>query len=188
MMKLDETKRGGTHMTNDNNRYGPMFELKLISESFLDTLVNNMAIDAWASFSGIDPRQAYAIATDGEIHIFAMSATKDTEALRDSLFRLLDLTPLGWNWSLNLEAIETFSLPFMNLLLTFGHHLDLRGGRLTVTGFRVPGNWAAFSDLFQRRCFEHDITWVRCDDNGKQKRDALIPRRWGKAPSRKGCA
>jgi hypothetical protein len=63
---------------------------------------------------------------------------------------------------LNVEAVTSINLRFMDCLLVAGIGLRQAGGTLTLTGFRIPAELALFSKMFEARCKEHHINWVPC--------------------------
>ena len=121
----------------------------------------------YMSFLENDPCHVKVTATSDAIEIEAMPMVESNsvEDLEKTLHQLLELKQLPGKWSLDLAAIKTFNLRFMDLLLTIGRHLHLRGGALTITGFRVPAALAMFSEPFKKRCQDHHITWITCNEN-----------------------
>lgn len=150
----------------DSSSYQTRSERTRVPEGIdLSAAVGDTACaDDWASLHGIDPCQVRATAKPGEIQIFALPCGESTGALIDTLFRLKDLTPPGWNWLLNLEATETADLRVMDSLLSIGRHLRADGGALTIKGLRFSANLAPFPELFKSKCRERSIDLVMCSD------------------------
>ena len=118
----------------------------------------------WTSSLDANPRHVQVTAAPGTIDIQATATGEDgSEGLTHTLHQLLEQTPLGWNWSLDLATVKTFSLRFMDSLLSIGRHLQRRGGALAITGFLIPPDLEIFLDVFQTRCIEHHITLVMHD-------------------------
>lgn len=133
---------------------------------FSEDAVDATGTSAWASFLGINAEHVSVSASLGSLDIHVMPITGHTcvEDAVYALHRLLEVTPPRWNWSLDLAAVKTFDLRFMDSLLTIGRELDLRGGALTIKEFRIPDMFGVFSELFKCRCDEYHITWVKPDD------------------------
>jgi len=157
----------------DNDAQTPRDQIATANENVLEeggsyptAMLEPVSARECTSFFGVAPHHVRVTAAGlGAIDIQVMPTveTSCAENLIHTLHQLLELTPLGWNWSLDLAAVKTFNLRFMDSLLTIGHHLHLVGGALTIKRFRVPASLAVFWEVFQRQCMEHNITLVMCD-------------------------
>jgi len=131
-----------------------------------DPVFNGLQIpEDCTSFLGLDPSQMRIHARPGtlDIQITSSNGTSNNSELVNALHYLLEETPVKWNWLLNLTALRTFDLLFIDTLIAVGKYLHRQSGYLIIKGLRESTIPAAFLDLFQQRCQEVNIEVIWAD-------------------------
>ena len=111
------------------------------------------------SFLELDPKSLTVQVSMGELDVKVESGAEcnDPDEVVFALHRLLEHTPLGWNWSLDVAVLQACDIRLMDAFLALGRELRERGGCLVIKGLRASAFPPPFGELFRRRCQEEEI-------------------------------
>lgn len=160
---------GDSATTQQNRKEGQSKESGCAEDGrCIAALLESSSARECTSFLGMDPRHVRVVAVLGAFDIQVMPECQclGAEHVQHVLRELLERTPLRWNWSLDLWAVRSFDLYFLDLLFAIGHTLHMRGGTLTIRHFQIAEHLTAFSEMFKARCAECHIVLILFNGEG----------------------